>query len=474
MSKSDGTALPSSEDGGRCVELHVSAEPGAEIVVLDGALLLREHAVGELHTSLPRGIYKLRILTGRTVEEQFLVLEDEPVERSIAPMSIASPIPLPETRPEDETHALKAAQECRTVHVAAGTGSSIFLFARGRSEEEVRRGATTHPAAGLELRTVDGHPVAEFEQHATVGDEGGPWAACRVELDPGIFRLRVNYPDHTAIEQAVVALRGWQTQLFLQQPCRSDANDASHLCDPSKAAVILARGGGFDPRSPVHRTVEVARAALRDRRQVLGGQLRNMLEGKFEDPMLGIFAGHLLLRARERDGELLRTVVGNLRAILGEPHPDVEALALAIGMPSKYRFDAPPMLAASWALVVQASIRNPDLVPSDRLSGRIASRIFASSLWLRWDETDEDAEDLLKIALSSLMQGARRQWRHAQAEGVPAAAAFLGASVNFLGITASAVKEAAIENYVKRLGIPRAQVEALIEQVRKEILDRKK
>ena len=94
-----------------------------------------------------------------------------------------------------------------------------------------------------------------------------------------------------------------------------------------------------------------------------------LLYQKFDNPMLGILAGHLALMShvagdegvREGPG-LLRIVVQNLRDLLQPPHPDVEALALAAAMPT-LPFSNAPMLRRSWELVTRAAANRPEILP---------------------------------------------------------------------------------------------------------------
>jgi hypothetical protein len=80
-----------------------------------------------------------------------------------------------------------------------------------------------------------------------------------------------------------------------------------------------------------------------------------MFRWKLENPMLGILGMHLLLKNQESDTELLQTIIQNLRNLLGDPHPDVEALALRLEQTGSYVFQSPPMMRRSWSLVVNAT-----------------------------------------------------------------------------------------------------------------------
>jgi hypothetical protein len=132
--------------------------------------------------------------------------------------------------------------------------------------------------------------------------------------------------------------------------------------------------------------------------------MRTLLREKFENPMLGIYAAHLLLLEGSVDGELFQEVVRNLRALLGRQHPDVEALALrAPGEATPLPFENPPMLSRSWSLVVEATVTQPSLV-TESLDQRRAGKCLADGLWhiLRSAPEGADVSDPNVLGLSEI------------------------------------------------------------------------
>jgi hypothetical protein len=188
----------------------------------------------------------------------------------------------------------------------------------------------------------------------------------------------------------VVASPGWQTQVFLTVK-RSDPVGVSGLGDPADgeldlatAAILMSRlGDGYRPNDETAKTVELTKLALEDGRAVIPSEtLLQMVHDKFENPMLGILGAHGLFRSGERDS--LRSVVENLRQLVGE-HPDVESLSLALdGGSSIAEWTTPPMLSSSWSQVVGAATRQPDLVPAGSLAERVSTNLWGSSAWLIW------------------------------------------------------------------------------------------
>src|SRR5262249_43973089 len=148
----------------------------------------------------------------------------------------------------------------------------------------------------------------------------------------------------------------------------------------------------FHSNNPDLRLSDLARLGLVRERQVLSDELiYAVLFGKFRNPMLGLFGAHLLLLKTESAEEKkdlaghLPVIIGNLRGLFGPRHPDVGALALALGdPPAVTAFAVPPLLRRSWSMIVNATVARPDLVPAGSLSARVADRLLAYEPWLLW------------------------------------------------------------------------------------------
>jgi hypothetical protein len=178
-----------------------------------------------------------------------------------------------------------------------------------------------------------------------------------------------------------------------------DANGEAARIDLSGATVFMApreRDDRFDPERSQSRLVELAQHALTGRRQILSPRLREILGQNLDDPMLGMFGGHLLLLDPEPDLDLLRRIVEKVRGLLGQAsHPDVEALALRLE-PSAvtHVFENPPMLRRSWTLALAASVTRPELVPVSSAASTVADRIWGEEPWLIWQSPPRSQADV--------------------------------------------------------------------------------
>jgi hypothetical protein len=116
--------------------------------------------------------------------------------------------------------------------------------------------------------------------------------------------------------------------------------------------------------------------------------------------MLGIFGAHLLLLKEKPDLEQFRSVINNLRMLVGQDHPDVEALALSLGPDATtHIFKFPPMLRKSWRMVVETSIKRPKLVPFGSFASQIANQIWGEEPWCLWMSSSSSA---IKPSLTSI------------------------------------------------------------------------
>jgi hypothetical protein len=418
-----------------------------ELFIVDGAFNLVGRGIGRLESTLTEGIYKVRARTGRQEQEQIVLLDKDTTVTFDPDPRFASPAPLSGTTKAPD-HQIEAAQRLsRTVHVRSGTGSQVFLFARAWTPDEpgARSAAEQHPARGITLHRWDGSMIADLERHG-VADEPGAIAGdscsgCTIELDPGVYVLRRETAAGATIEQSIVASPGWQTQVFLLmrstgvrvEPAPSTPDAASGIDD---LAILMSRGG-FVAAQEDMRLAELARLALTDERRVLSRELREMAGGKFENPMLGIFAAHILdlsLRRQVEDAATakqaaegrygsplllasdmtpgdLSVIVANLRYLVGDAHPDVEALSLRCpdaGLRTRRPLTFAPMLRRGWSLYVAASNARPGLVPVglwDRIS--MMTTLVPFLAWLPHVEQAgrRDAADLVARAVMGQQTG---------------------------------------------------------------------
>jgi hypothetical protein len=379
-----------------------TSDSQSEICVLDARGRLVQRAFGPQQTfELERGIYRVKVLTGTEFQEKSVVLTETPREPlSFEQVAFASPAPLVGTSTSHEYHMEAANRESRVTHVADGPGSSLFFLVRDWTPNTgwtPRQRVTGNPAEGLSLYSVSAageRKICDLARSGkTSGALGDPWAACTIEVTPGVYELRLELPGGETLRQSFVASPNWQTQSFLFMRAYPSDTGPQWRADLSRTSVLLSATRGFSPDESMLRTAELARVTLATKgpsergqtnRRLMPDEMRMLLRGKCDNPILGIYGAHLLLLEGSVDVGLLREIVRNLRGMLGPQHPDVEALALrADGEPRPLPFEHPPMLCRSWSLIVGASVAQPGLV-TESLIQRNTGKVWAQGPWYIW------------------------------------------------------------------------------------------
>jgi hypothetical protein len=339
-----------------------------------------------LEAELPPGLYKVKVRASTVIKELPVELapENSPLTIRIPPeeLQFASAAPLLDTSTTHEYHRWAAEHYSTQPQVHAGRESELFVFCR-----DVQPGRRDNPAEGLSLFKLDGAPIVDFAETSRLdsGDEfKAPSSACCLAVDPGAYLLRVDAGDAGTLEQTIVTCPGWQTQIFL---LRRQYGETESVCraNLSHAAVLMNRlGRGFEPDRPDLRWAEMAcqRLAL-GRTGAPDSMLQQMLNQQLENPMLGIYGAHNLLRASEPDRRLVNEVYRAMVALIG-PHPDVLSLGVRLGESGK-QFMYPPMLRSSWKILVQRSVTEPDIIPAGSLGAQMATRVWGGGAWLVWD-----------------------------------------------------------------------------------------
>jgi endonuclease G, mitochondrial len=409
------------------VQLTVTSEDrAADIYVLDGQLNLAARGSGELTVSLSPGIYQVKARVGNAEFKQEEILEERPIEIRVPSLAFASAAPLADTAKIHEYQIASATAHSTTEQAQHGSGSSIYIFARDWTQpgdDAAHKSRTVNPAAGLKLCDLAGNVLVNLETAAVISSRADPdpWAACNITLDPGQYILSLDFvhgdgattvlsdwSSVCSVQQIVVASPQWQTQVFLLQRMYEGVGRRADL---NNAAVFVSAGSkGFQPNDRDTRLTELARLSLTSGRVSLSrGEMQELLSAKTTNPLLGIYAAHLTLLQRKRverrklerssssspdsadwEQASLEPLISRLRELLVDPHPDVEALAVAAGLPiTNQDFSVPPMLRRSWDMVCNATFNRTELIPGGTLAARIARNVYGDGQWLSWLKAKE-------------------------------------------------------------------------------------
>lgn len=267
--------------------------------------------------------------------------------------------------------------------IGANETSQIMLVLRDTNGSD-----HPFPVGSVSLHNPSGQLVANLNKGTANSDQR--FAGIMVGLQPGVYQLRVDTGGLGFYELFVTTVAGWQTQVFLVCDDFYFGDESFRRPALRSASVLMQRAGtAFDADRPDARLAELALGALMSERDILDtSDMQDLLYGKFEDPMLGIYGAHLILQRKEIDWSLYRTVCQNLYQLVG-PIPEIQAFS-TIGeqerkFPSSQQssyYGMPPMLVRSWRLLIDASRKQFNTIPKGSWSDRIAASIAGTRPWL--------------------------------------------------------------------------------------------
>lgn len=384
------------------------ANPAAELLVVNSDFKLVAHGPPPLEASVEPGIYALKAKVGGEVTERLETLERraEPYSFNLTAPQFESPMPLvgTSTNREYQQGSLYQFTAAAGSFIDLNGDSAIVLYIRDTSHtnfklKPAQQSAYAANFAGFELLSASGGQLVDFNAQA-VKHIGDGYVGAQVRLAAGSYVLAWDHGE----QQTCLVLNtapGWCLQVYLRlQPVRPGAIDMRP--DFSDAAFAFDRiGAAYSADRNDFRAMEAVRLALLDRRNVVStAMMHDTLYGKFQNPMLGVYGGHLLLMSKSPDYSLLGEVIENTAGLLGQHYPDVAALAWAFEVARKKRpgsFDTrawpeiladikgPPLLTTSWDLLLScAEAANVD-IEQLRLF-RVAGHLAVSGAVLTWEQ----------------------------------------------------------------------------------------
>jgi endonuclease G, mitochondrial len=346
-----------------------------------------EANTGQMDLLVEPGIYEVGFRRGSVWQSRAVIVPPDAETVFVEPLDLEPEVP--------------AAETPVIADAAAQDGASVVVELTG-------------PNGGL----VD--PVQADLLQVTLMDEAGE-VACplyprplvpgtwRFSVPPGMWRLRVD--DRAArqpFELPAAIPSGWSLHFAF----RSAVREGSLQFDLNELRVAMLRPGAGTPRLDRRLAEDAAMAALSGRQALYGEGLRgiadDLVDDKADNPMLGLFAAHLLAgdrgatqehldRIAERLDRLTRQSAEQSGATAAPRHPDVAALRLRLKLLFGESLDDepplpfPPLLAAGWRALLEAAAVKPELIPPGSVTERIAALLWSSDLWVAWSASALDA-----------------------------------------------------------------------------------
>jgi hypothetical protein len=336
------------------------------------------HVYESFSVDLPRGLYRIvGKLAGRTEETVVRLNRDQLVDAPVP--AVFSAVPLAESQISHEYYTGPATDISRNATWTIGGGRpTLMFFVRALSSENAQANRIH-----CRLHDRDQQVLMDTRQGGAAIDDDSGWFAFSVDLAPGAYILEIF--DSRQTRALPVWISGnFQTQMFALNLDGGIAYDSLRVLNAHT-------NDGFSPEDPFLRTAELMTTGLVAGMQQPSGQaMREALSGKFQNPMVGLFAAHSLLRRPKLQLPLLEEVIYNLGWML-EDSPDVRALALMLAQAGGTGFNYiepftfPPMLQASYNGLIDAASRHPEFVEQGSLCDRIGIGLMTDTPFVCWD-----------------------------------------------------------------------------------------
>jgi hypothetical protein len=345
--------------------------------------------------ALPKGLYNIRGNLAGVIRETPVRLDRDATLVNSKQVQIAPPqysaAPLKGTALSHEYYRYPSQQWSiqftrPPLPSAVPMNSSIFVFIRPRDVGDVAQLSTQT----YELRLLNelGEVVSSFDPSETRKDDNYGWLAFSAQAPAGYYSLECI--GNSSRGMAIHLFPNWQTQVFL-------LNHGKVLLEGAR--IFLAKQStGFNPeRDDLAVATDLGLDFLQNNSGRLpNALLRQLLQLKFENPMLGLVGAHALLKQQKSDPQLLQIVISNLKMLLGDC-ADVAAVQLLnarrVGLPPDFvPFDHPPMFRAALEAVIDASFEQDKLLPEGGEIERLAPNLLSDSPWSSWDLELQAAE----------------------------------------------------------------------------------
>ena len=400
--------------------------PQAEILLLDSGFRVLKRGPTPLTHSAAPGLYLMKVKVGDQEREEILVVEANamPFEASLRAPSFESPIPLTDTcttRAYHEGAVRRLLAPGTAATKSSGTGSAVMVCVRDPSgtsfaaaeptTSEADRAAYAASFSGFRILDRDGTCIVDLDENAVRNMVFG-YTAITVDITPGWYAL-AHQSGTNWVYAPLPTAAGWMLQVYINV-VPSGQGRFSLMADLPGMAVIFDRlGNGFVPgRGDWLAGETVRRGILEGRNYIDTPSMRQMLTGK-TDPMLGLYAAHLLLAEPAPDWQLIYKVLWDLEVLLGLHHPDVVALWAGFeqvapmpdaGHPESLTtrivaLEGPPLLARSWDMLVRAANRDRSLRTNTRLF-KATRDLAPNGVFFAWRQRTLEPESIVKAAPS--------------------------------------------------------------------------
>lgn len=401
-----------------------SGRPSRTLIVeskqLGVTLTVRNHAwrvvasgVERISVALPEGIYMVEAQFGRDAWTGYATLRGRGVEINVPRFYIKSAVPIDGYSHSHEYHvdALRNARERTDFKV--GSGARILLMARNWAPS----GGRSQGLPELTLERWRGDVIADLGIMGRIETGGDAVGTCTIEVNPGDYVLNVA-TEQIRFSQAVTALEGWEAQVFVLQDFSAVENERSAVAMRPIVTSTMALTNQYGGDPAIYELLEAGQVALASERPGLGRAVFDKIaQRKWDAPILGLMAAHILLLARDFEQtvppgnttvhfvrEDFETILHNTADLIGKDHPDIIALRTqseTLPLSEVVEISTPPIFSLSWEVLLKASRPGGPTLVRDNLWRRVrATSNFAPFFsWSRAEAAPSAQEYSLEKSL---------------------------------------------------------------------------
>ncbi|MCL1068685.1 hypothetical protein L2735_18095 [Shewanella olleyana] len=403
---------------------------------------------GTITLSLPRGIYQVEGKLGGQIQSATVRLNENKSIQAPQP-NVYSAVPLSGAVTSHEYYEEAASSLSKGTSTIDENKPNLFLMIRTINQEQAQ-------PINAYFRVLNESKNVVFDsrvQPATKSDSQG-WMGFSLALSEGGYIVELI--EDSPIQQRAIPI--WLTECFQTQIF--GLYTKGQIAYDSIRILMANRLLGFTPQAASLASIEIMTTSLIAGTRGLSGQsMRLALSGKFENPLVGLFAAHTLLRRETLNKDLLLIVIQNLERLL-KASPDVKSLKVMLKIRSgegisETKFSFPPTLRASYLGIIDADSRNSPVVEKSSLFEKIGVGICTDSPFVTWDISQLDRpEESIEWVKKSIVTSIAA---FASLPGTPIPA--IGELSKAMGITQNLLQSAAL-NVLNEAGQQTAEGES--------------
>lgn len=382
-----------------------SDNPFAEIAVFDSRLQVVGTGLGIFEMKLSPGIYKVQVSAGNKIYNELIEFNENRVVEITSDQVGFGDFSIPIGKSEKSLQIGKIAEKLSKCKRQPNLRGQLFLFISSYFSWDNNIEMSNH----ISLCGIDGVTIRAFPELFVPYDKSASDFWCSgivIPLSAGNYRLKIKFQikiksqiviKSQEVEQNIYISENVQTQVFFSM---NDQNIIDILSMSISQSVYPDLEFISSKKEMQYEACELAKDILSHPEiTVAPFHAEKMANGKMANPFLGIYSAHILIKQDKLPERInfISAIYKKTFSLLGE-HPDVMIIGLWLKKNDK-EFDSrdkiprsfknPPMLKASWDILVELSKEDPDLIPIDSFLALTTNCLMHNGSWYTWLYNEE-------------------------------------------------------------------------------------